>query len=166
MPYAFFYEEFPDVAERETRTITLPRASHGLPAGTYAFPEMYCNEAGCDCRRVMLYVCRDGHEASAPEAVVAYGWEDRDFYARWLGMDDSEMLDELQGPVLNDMSPQGELATKILELANNYLLADPDYVERLKRHYAMFREKVERAPSRKGFRKKQRSKRKKGKRKR
>jgi hypothetical protein len=77
------------------------------------------------------------------QAVIAWGWEDRAFYARWLKMDDPRMVDELQGPVLNLGSPTTENSDAILELAKRYLLTDAAYVERVKRHYTMFRERVE-----------------------
>ena len=81
MPYACFHEYFPEIAERETRTITiLEQSSSKLPPGEYSLIEMYCNERKCDCRRVFFYVI------SLPkkdvEAVIAYGWESRKFYAK------------------------------------------------------------------------------------
>lgn len=40
-------------------------------------------------------------------------------------------------------SPETEHSPKLLELASDVLLSDPDYVERIKRHYHMFREDIE-----------------------
>ena len=142
MPYVAFPELCPEVAKLETRTINvLPGANLGIPAGAYEFVEMYCNEPGCDCRRVFFTVL----SATPPhiQAVIAWGWEDLAFYRRWLGMDDPHMLRELQGPILNVGSPQSENAEALLELTRNVLLADPVYVERLKRHYALFRSKID-----------------------
>src|SRR5438128_8078528 len=57
MPYAPFHKLCPEIASRETRTVTvLPHASLGLEPADYEFVEMYCDEPGCDCRRVMFSV--------------------------------------------------------------------------------------------------------------
>ena len=142
MPYIPFHEYFPEIAERETRSITVPPgADLGLPAGEYGFLEMYCDEPGCDCRRVFFCVVRPDHQG--PEAVVAWGWEDVDFYANWLKYGDAADAAELKGPVLNLASPATQLAPALLELVRNVLLTDPEYVERIKRHYRMFRDRVD-----------------------
>jgi hypothetical protein len=143
MPYVFFHEYFPEIAERETRSITIPkRLSSGIPAGEYGFLEMYCDERGCDCRRVFFYVISPTKEE--PLAVVAYGWENPQFYARWMKDDSPKVIEELRGPILNMGSPQSSLAPAVLELVRDVLLQDELYVERLKIHYRMFRDKVDR----------------------
>ena len=48
MPFVPFQELCPEVAENETRTLTLPTAKGGVPPGAYTFIEMYCDEEGCD----------------------------------------------------------------------------------------------------------------------
>ena len=143
MPYVSFHDHFPEIAERETRTIiVLEDSPLGLPPGEYSLVEMYCDEPGCDCRRAFFYVM-SSHRRDL-EAVIAYGWESAEFYARWLHDDDPEMIKELQGPILNRLSPQSELAPAILEAVGNLVLRDQLYVERLKRHYRMFRDKIDR----------------------
>jgi len=142
MPYVFFREYFPEMADRETRSITVPPGSQvGLPAGNYGFLEMYCDERGCDCRRVFFYVMSSF--CKKVEAVVAWGWEDLDFYAKWMGDDDLVFAAEVKGPILNPGSPSTELAPALLELVRNVLLRDPEYVARIKRHYRMFKERIE-----------------------
>lgn len=142
MPYVLFHDHLPEIAERETRTIIVVEDSClGLPPGDYSLLEMYCNEPGCDCRRVFFYVVSSSRRDV--EAVVAYGWENPEFYARWMGDDDPEIIKELQGPVLNLASPQSDLAPAILEMIENVVLRDELYVERLKAHYRMFREKID-----------------------
>ncbi len=143
MPYALFHSRFPEVAERETRTITVFANSNvGLPAGDYGFLEMFCDEAGCDCRRVFFYVVSSLRKDV--EAVVAWGWEDRAFYERWMKENDPLVLDALKGPALNLGSPQTRLASALLDLVATVLLQDSEYVQRVKAHYRMFREHVER----------------------
>lgn len=142
MPYKLLYEYLPELAERETRTISvLQPTALGLPLGQYSFLEMFCDERRCDCRRVMWWVASTRQRE--PEAVIAWGWESRRFYARWLGEDAPEVLDALQGPCLNLGSPQSALAPALLRLCTEHLLGNPAYVERLKRHYRLFRARVE-----------------------
>ena len=142
MPYVLFREHCREIAERETRTIFVTEHSDlGLPAGHYAFLEMFCDEAGCDCRRVFFYVVSSFREDV--EAVIAYGWEKPDFYAKWMKDDDPHIVSEIKGPVLNSGSPQSKLAPAILDLVRNVLLRDETYVERVRQHYSLFREKVD-----------------------
>jgi hypothetical protein len=142
MPFALLYDLCPDVAEQESRSIIVtPNANLGLPAGDYLFAEMFCNEPDCDCRRVFFSVFSPGGHRI--EAVITWGWEDREFYKRWLGDDDPSMISEMQGPNLNMTSAQSENAPALLKLAQRVLLVDTAYVERIKRHYQLFRSKVD-----------------------
>lgn len=163
MPYAMFHERFPKIAERETRTVSVfGHSDQGLPPGDYSLLEMYCNEKGCDCRRVFLCVVSSFRKDV--EAVVAYGWETPKFYAKWMGDDDPDSIRVLKGPALNLGSPESELAPAILELVGNVVLRDTAYVERLKAHYTMFRGEIDRkptVPSKKNQKKKTRKRRRK-----
>ena len=141
MPYAGFHNYFPEIGRRETRAVIIRDPSLPLPPGEYGLIEMYCDEPGCDCRRVFFYVAASFRKG--PEAVVAYGWEDEAFYARWMKLDDPVMLKALKGPTLNLGSPQSDLAPAILDLIENVVLKDEAYIERLKRHYRMFRDVVD-----------------------
>ncbi len=141
MPFVPFSHFYPDLAARETRNAILSEGDEWLPADTYAMFEMYCDEPGCDCRRVFFTVI--GERQRRPLAVVAYGWESRAFYARWMHSDDPQDLADLQGPILNFGSPQSKYAPELLNLINEVLLADPAYIERLKRHYQLVREMVD-----------------------
>ncbi len=142
MPFQMFHDLFPALAERETRCITvISRSKLELPPGDYFFQEMFCNDQGCDCRRVFFFVVSSVKKDV--EAVVAWGWEKPEFYAKWLGHDDPHDVAELKGPILNLGSPQTALAPAILDLARNLLLRDPDHVARIKRHYRLFRDKVD-----------------------
>jgi len=146
MPFRPFGDLFPDLAERETRTIfVMDGQDWGVPPGEYAFLEMFCDEPGCDCRRVFFTVMASF--GKRPETVIAYGWESREFYANWMSMPDPRVIDELQGPVLNMGSPHSELAPDILAMAEDLLLSDDSYVERVKRHYRMFRDEIDNKPS-------------------
>ncbi len=137
-----FHDLFPELAERETRCITvMSHAEAGAPPGDYYFHEMFCNDKGCDCRRVFLFVVSSIRQDV--ETVIAWGWEKPDFYAKWLKCSDPQDVAELKGPILNMGSPHTALAPAVLEMAQALLLRDPDYVARIKRHYRLFRERVD-----------------------
>jgi len=141
MPFRLFHDLFPEVAEKETRSVYLPECTRGLPSGWYSFKEMFCDEPGCDCRRAFFWV--DASFREGPEAVIAWGWENLAFYERWMKCGDKSDAKELQGPILNMGSPETELAPHILELFEQVLLNDAAYVERIKRHYSVFRGAIE-----------------------
>ena len=83
MPFVPFHLYFPDFAKKETGTLFVPPATIArLPAGNYGFIELYCDEPGCDCRRVFFHVISERRKKI--EAVIAWGWEDLDFYAKWM----------------------------------------------------------------------------------
>jgi hypothetical protein len=138
MPYVLLHDHLPQVAERETRTVTvLGENPWGLPRAQYSLLEMYCDELECDCRRVFLYVVSSSRKGL--EVVIAYGWETPEFYARWLKDDDPELVSELMGPVLNLGSPETALAPSILRMVQDLVLQDEAYVGRLRGHYVMFK---------------------------
>jgi hypothetical protein len=153
MPFVPFYEHFPDVAAEETREINIIIGWNrwNLARGRYGFVEMYCDEDGCDCRRVFLYVV-SAENLDKPLAVIGYGWEEPEFYARWIKGGTPEEIKGLKGPALNLLSPQSALAPGLLKLAKETLLRDRAYVERLKRHYRMFRDAIDSGKARRGKR--------------
>jgi hypothetical protein len=141
MSYTSFHYHFPEIAKSETRTVTVMREDDVVPKGSYGLLEMYCDDVNCDCRRVFLEVY--DWEQGKDVAFIAYGWESKEFYRRWLKMDDPQVIRELQGPVLNDGSPQSKYAPAVLKLVKEAVLSDPAYIDRLKRHYQIFKEKVD-----------------------
>ncbi len=145
MPYELFQELFPKTALTETRAVTVPEGDSLLPADEYGLLEAYCDDEDCDCRRVFFNVV--SRKRKDIVAVVAYGWESEAFYIKWWGGEPTNELErraiqEMHGLVLNSASPQSELAPAILKLVA-WLLEDPAYVARIKRHYQMFKEKVD-----------------------
>src|ERR1022692_1671439 len=84
MPMTPFMERFPDVGARETRSATVTQRQD-LPDGEYGFLELYCDEPGCDCRRVTICVLRPETGWSKIWATISYGWESVDFYREWRG---------------------------------------------------------------------------------
>ncbi len=140
MPYEPFYERFGDLAWKETRSMQFFKDPR-LAGDEFGFIELYCNDENCDCRRVMFNVVSRKSQKIA--AVIAYGWESREFYAKWYRQNDPEIIQQLQGPILNPGSHQSELAPALLETVRDVLLADPEYIARLKQHYRIFKEKVD-----------------------
>lgn len=142
MAYRRFDDFFPKIAENETRTVTLTESAIGLPAGDYTYFEMFCDERGCDCRRVFLYVvCRAIQED--PLAVIAYGWETREFYVNWFGRDDPKHINMLMGPGLNEADRQTKFAYPLLAIFKKWLVPETKYINRIKRHYTKFRTVVD-----------------------
>ena len=129
-----FSAKFADLAWQETRTITV-RGRDELPDGEYAFVESYCDDAGCDCRRVMLTVL-GRTSGSRVWATISYGWERAEFYERWVGRA-AEGADT-KGPYLDPLNPQSRYADVLLGMFE-YVITDKAYVERLERHYWMFK---------------------------
>ena len=70
MPYASFHTHFPEIAEKETRTMTIIRDDDVIPKSSYGLLELYCDDPGCDCRRVVFDI-RDW-ERGGSNAVIAY----------------------------------------------------------------------------------------------
>ena len=143
MSFMMFHEICPEIGIQETRSIALSANSgYDLPPDDYAFLEMYCSEAGCDCRRVYFQVIAMSNPSVVP-AVIAFGWEPLAFYRKWGhypgAAEDAKLM---KGPCLPPMTKQSELAPALLKLAKGLLLSSPEYVERIKRHYTLFRGKI------------------------
>jgi hypothetical protein len=138
-------KNFPVPGVDERRSITASNLP-GLPDGEYGFLELYCDEPGCDCRRVIIDVLRPETGWNKIMATINYGWESMDFYRKWGGS--SMRPDDVQGPILDPINPQTECSTALLEIFRQ-MIQSPEYVARLKRHYEMFRAAVEKDSGRK-----------------
>lgn len=129
-----FFSKFPDLAVAETRSVKV-RGDDDLPDGEYGFIEFYCNEPACDCRRVVVSVVSPD-PGLTPLATISFGWESLQFYRDRLG--DLEDAAVLKGPTLDPLHPQTKYAPALLRLFR-FVLTDDAYVERLKRHYQLFK---------------------------
>jgi hypothetical protein len=110
---------FPSLAEVETRTLTI-YGQPGLPTDEYTCVEAYCPDPRCDCQRVMINVFsgrRFDHLAT-----ISYGFVRTSPDA---------------GPYLDAMNPQSLYSVSLLNYLAAYLENTPEYVARLKSHYAM-----------------------------
>lgn len=142
MIFKRFMEFFPEIADKETRRITL-RNDPQIPDGEYAFVDSFCADKDCDCRRVYFEVLQiDPDYEIFHAATISYGWEDLDFYASWSPYLPSEMAPEMKGPILEPPDRQTQYSERFLELFKSKFIIDPAYIERIKRHYALFKTKL------------------------
>lgn len=142
MPMVPFMERFPDLAARETRSVTVSGRTD-LPDGEYGFLELYCDEPGCDCRRVMIDVLRADTEWNKIWATINYGWESLEFYKKWGGS--SVTAANSKGPFLDPLNPQTPYSSALLNLFR-LLLESPGYAQRIQTHYQIFRQTVDQDP--------------------
>lgn len=136
--FAPIYEYFPDLIEFETRKVCLMQETYGLPAGVYYLLESYCIDPDCDCRKVMINVQA---QSDKPRVLgtVGYGWEGEEFYIKWTG--DEKLGRHMVGTYLEPGGVGTEYSQNCLKLVNNSL-RDPHYVNMIKRHYIMLKDKI------------------------
>jgi len=134
---------FPELGSRETRTAQLVDDDPSLPAGKYAFVELYCEEVECDCRRVLIQV-RPEKNPDLVMANITFGWESAQFYTAKLG-GDAKLGRAVAAASLEPMLEQSQHADWFFQLFRDQVLTDPDYVRRLQRHYRMFKEAVKKS---------------------
>ena len=135
MPYIPFFELCPEIADKETRVITILQKDNkfNLPQGEYDFIELFCDE--CDCRRVFLQVYINEQIA----ATITYGWEKLSFYQKeFMGFNDED-IKELKGPSLEQFQYQSDNSNSILKMFNEILLPDKEYLKRIEKHYKEFK---------------------------
>jgi len=138
-----FYTRFRELAFREMRSATVSKWP-GLPPGTYGFLELYCDEAGCDCRRAIIQVISPDSGRKV-WATINYGWESAEFYRRWIS--DPVDAERCAGAWLDPLNRQSRHAPALLEVFRD-VLKDSAYVERLKRHYGLFKAAIAEPPFR------------------
>ena len=142
MPMVPFMQKFRDLGVSETRSVKMTGVPE-LPDGDYGFIELYCDEPNCDCRRVFIDVFR--HDTGQKIwATIGYGWESLEFYRKWArGSCDGK---ELMGASLAEFNPQTKYSPALLSVFQA-LLKSPEYVERIKKHYRIFRAAVDQEQS-------------------
>jgi hypothetical protein len=132
-----FYTRFRDLAWKETRSVIVQDLPP-LPPGEYGFLELYCDERDCDCRRVIIRVLSSSTN-SAIWATINYGWETLGYYQKW--MRNKQLAQQCHGAQLDPLNPQTRYSAVLLELFKS-VLQDTAYVERLQRHYALFKASI------------------------
>lgn len=131
-----FANRFPKIAEDETRCIILTEHNK-LPKGNYYFTESFCNDNSCDCRRAFINVIYNKKII----ATIGFGWEDIKFYENFLI--DKKLAKDMKGPILEIGGIRTEYSNDVLELFKEFLINDSIFIERLKKHYIMFKDSLE-----------------------
>ncbi|MHB8547490.1 MAG: hypothetical protein ACYDAJ_12075 [Nitrosotalea sp.] len=132
-----FWEKFPEIAANETRGVIITNEKTGLPLGHYYFLESFCNDKKCDCRRVFINVEHDRRILTT----IGYGWESIEFYKKWFGTKGSEKAEIIRcikGPV-TEFCRGTQYEKKLLDFFRDFLINDPVFMERLKKHYKLFK---------------------------
>ncbi len=138
MAMAPFSARCAKTATTETRALEIMSPGGGIDPGTYMLEELFCDEAGCDCRRVILAVRDIAKPKATPAAHIQFGWEPPAFYARRLSSD-LKLAAELKGPSLEDYAAQGPQAEALLDVAKKLVFSDANYIARLQRHYREYK---------------------------
>ena len=127
-----FWKIFPQIAMKETRGLIIA-SDPIIPADIYTFFELYCSDPDCDCRMVRISVIGKNDSSHAE---ISYGWHEKKYYRGPLN-DFKE--NGLPGPSCSFGAPQGPFAHIFLERFKKLFLSDANYVDRLKRHYALIK---------------------------
>lgn len=131
-----FYSLFPEIAEKETRCLLVCGEQEGLPNGEYFFIESFCNDKKCDCRRVFINVLYKENIV----ATIGYGWENIEFYEKWLG--EKALAKDAKGPILELTGKHTNYSESLLRLFKKSLLMDRTFLRRLGNHYTLFKEEL------------------------
>ena len=110
---------FPEIAHKETRSLTL-NGLPGIPNSDYGLVESYCPDPNCDCQRVMLNIV--SHREQKQVATISYGFD---------------RSAEEAGPYLDPFNPQSSYSEALMNVIAGHLETDHAYVLRLKAHYAL-----------------------------
>ncbi len=124
-----FHLLFPEIGTNETRVLTVARAGDvwDLPPGEYAYVELYCVKANCDCRRVVFSVM--GWDQGIL-ATISHAFEPRRPRPGRI---------VLPQTMLEPILPQSRWSEIFLELFQAKLLTE-EYTARLERHYRMVKD--------------------------
>jgi hypothetical protein len=136
----------PDLAAREVRFVRIGIAPAGSPNANllpdeYAFVEYYCDDLGCDCRRVYFEVLAK-EQPGKVFASINFGWERARFYRRRMPWDQDSAKDIIIG-VMDPINAQSEFADYFLQIFRQFVV-DEQYRMRLRRHHQFFREAIAR----------------------
>ncbi len=136
MAYIPFYNICQEIAEKETRVITLQHNDNefNLPKGDYAFIELFCDE--CDCRRVFLQVVMNQKIVTT----IAYGWEKLSYYRKeFKGFEEKE-IKEIKGPSIDSFLHQSNISNQVFEMFHMLLFSNKEYMNQITKHYYQFKE--------------------------
>lgn len=136
-----FEDVFPEKADSDRcQLVLIDDENQGPLNGMFDLIDHYCPNPACNCYKVTIAVI-DITPGNFPKicASIIYGWKSKTFY-RKAGFDAQEAQCLPQG-YLDPEGPQSEQAEEFLELFST-LVQDPPFVDRLKKRYELFRNKV------------------------
>lgn len=145
MTFQPFQELLPEIAENETRSITILQNAPGLPpAGQYMFIELFCTELDCDCRNVMIVVFHVENDQQITR--LRYCWETKSYYDQI----DLDFREDVPGVFVDFgysslYSKYFANAFKEMCYGNARAKNETEYAKRLKRHYQLFREQLKKS---------------------
>lgn len=131
IPFSYVCTE---IGNKETRSLHV-FPNDQVPIGQYAYIEMYCIDPKCDCQLVRFVVLSENGQQ---HAMITYGWNDKAFYDKEFKFCNHNF----PGPDFAYRVPQGPHAEYFLKFCKEVLVQDKEYVERLKRHYALFKKEA------------------------
>jgi len=140
MPFRPLIHFYPDLALEEMRSFILTDGDFGVPAGNYDLFENYCDEKGCDCRKVMINIITTAGGQPKIWATIGHGWENPSYYFQNFS-DDVGLARAMSGSYLEQMCEQSKYSPAFLEIWKD-MIKDENYAERLKAHYKKFKEKI------------------------
>lgn len=135
-PLVPFDDKLPHLAHIDVCKILITEALPELN-GLYDLVDLYCQEAGCDCRKVTIVVM---DRQKRPRATIGYGWESPAFYRKW-GLDPEGAWLLCRG-YLDPLCYQSRHAELFLEAVLSMLRDAPESVDKFKRRYGMFKDAV------------------------
>jgi hypothetical protein len=121
-PYAV---RCPDDAEKDILVLTITEHDK-IPPGSYMFVDCYCDEADCDCRRVILHVV----DAVGEKLLAGINYA---FERPRAPHDDEPQL------FLDPLNVQTELAPAFLKLFEDLISEEPAKRDRFVRRYGEFK---------------------------
>lgn len=132
-----FWFKYPELAEKETRILTILQEHDNLLKWDYIIQEMYCTDLKCDCKKVSFNIVWPNNEIY----YLDYWFEKPEYYIKWWIWDE-ELAKEMSWLSVNTFNWNIEENKKVFETIKR-VLEDKKYIDRLKKHYQLMKEEVE-----------------------
>lgn len=142
LPLLSFDALFPEQAHLDKCLLVLSDVEPSELAGSYNVSDLYCQDPSCNCQKVSLVVF-DNQEKI--HATIAYGWKSKTFYRKW-GLD-PEVIPSLMQGFLDPWAQQTPNANLFLKAFWRTARNNPQFISRIKRRYALFKETIAADPS-------------------
>jgi hypothetical protein len=131
MAMVSFVSLFPEVGNKETRRVGIEpeegvEPKKDVPPDWYFFEELYCDEPGCDCRRVIVNVIASSTRQHLATINHAFEPPGRDALVT-------------EQTFLDPLNTQSRFAVDLMDLFLHVIRWDEAYRQRLIRHYQLFK---------------------------